>query len=112
MRTITKYLPTMGFFLSSLCLIPTSYALDISTKQIVKQYPDEVVEGFVSGCNRAVTEDGIDPQLAREICDCYIKEIQNQYTYTEFQAIEDRVAKGEPLPEKFTELVSNCIEQK
>lgn len=95
-----------------LCLVPSTQAIAQETKQELKQgYPPELANNFVSSCVNAATADGVDTQIAENICKCYLSGIQNEYTYEEFQAINSRVSNGEPLPSEFNQIVNDCISQ-
>jgi len=109
MTFITRPIPTVAICLLGL-LIPQGRAFGLLNKQQpANQYPIDVVNSFVNSCTSAAAQDNVDPQLAQNICTCYVQEIQNQYTYQEFEAIDREVAQGQPLPPAFEEIVKNCI---
>ena len=109
MTFITRSIPTVAICLLGL-VIPQGRAFGLLNKQQpTNQYPDDVVSGFISSCTSAAAQDKVDPQLAQNICTCYVQEIQNEYTYQEFEAIDREVAQGQPLPPAFEEIVKNCI---
>lgn len=102
-------IPTIAICLLGL-LIPQGRAFGLLNKQQpTNQYPNDIVSSFVNSCISLAAEDDVDPQFAQNICTCYVQEIQNQYTYQEFDAINREVAQGQPLPPVFEELVKNCI---
>ncbi|WP_144052119.1 hypothetical protein [Gloeocapsa sp. PCC 73106] len=80
-------------------------------QQSTGEYPPEMAENFITSCIDAATGDGVDPQLAQNICKCYLKEIQAQYTYEEFKEVDRQVAEGQPLPPQFNKIVNDCIAQ-
>ncbi|TVQ46760.1 MAG: hypothetical protein EA365_04715 [Gloeocapsa sp. DLM2.Bin57] len=109
MTMITRPIPTLVISLLGL-LLPQSSALGLVNKQQpVNQYSPEVVSGFINSCTEAATSDGVEFQLAQNICSCYIYEIQNMYTFEQFETIDRQVAEGQPLPPAFQEIVSTCI---
>ncbi len=104
-----KSIPTLVISLSGLLLSQSTVLGLVNKQQTVNQYPTEVVSNFISTCTQAATGDGVEAQLAQNICTCYVEEIQNKYTFAQFEEIDRQVAQGQPLPPAFQEIVTNCI---
>jgi len=62
-------------------------------------YPPEVVENFLRAC---IATGG-----SEAACQCSLDAVRRRYTIDEYRAIEQRVARGEVLPE-LANLTADC----
>jgi len=70
-------------------------------------YPDSIVQGFLSGCERS------DPTNQRLVaaCNCAIDRIQNTYTLADFLNIAANLLQQGNLPPDFTGVINDCVQQ-
>jgi hypothetical protein len=72
------------------------------------RYPQETVDTFPDACVASAIRAGAPKDQAEPYCDCAVLQVQNEFTYEEFQAIETSIQEGSPTPPEFANIVSSC----
>ncbi|MGC9503931.1 hypothetical protein [Baaleninema sp.] len=70
-------------------------------------YPQSAIDGFMNGC----MSDAGELEYARELCECAIDRIQQDYSFEEYREISQRVEGGEALPEEMLDITAACYSQ-
>lgn len=111
MMILSPYLSLLTVCSLGFSLISASPSVSVVSKQSDGGYPPQVIDNFMTSCTSTAVQDGVSNQLANDICSCYIKEIQKEYTYTEFEDLDRQASQGEPLPQEFYQIVNDCVSQ-
>lgn len=91
-----------GFFLSFFCQNCIILAEE-STQQVQpvqNQYPQELIDGYMSGCVRGASQkneqgQGLSEEVANSLCTCTINKFQAKYSTEEFlQMVQDAQVNG------------------
>jgi hypothetical protein len=74
---------------------------------VANTYPDVLVEGFLTGCERT------DPnnQLLQGACQCSIDRIQVNYPVDEFLSVAGQLLQGGSLPPDYQAIVEDCVQR-
>ncbi|MDB9312776.1 hypothetical protein PN462_06660 [Spirulina sp. CS-785/01] len=99
--------------LSSLCLMLVGTAilgsvpltLTLSQTQPTQpsnNYPSQEKTSFINSCTQE--NDG----RFRAICECTFNQIQDTYSYEEYQNILQQLRNGDDLPEAVVEMIRDC----
>ncbi|PPT06219.1 hypothetical protein CKA32_002875 [Geitlerinema sp. FC II] len=87
---------------STVSAIAGVLAVPITSVRAQIPYPSEVIDEFVAAC---VSQD-ID--YAAEVCQCTIGDIQQQYSFAEFERISSNAEQGNGVPVAMSDLFLNC----
>jgi hypothetical protein len=79
----------------------------IAQTQPANSYPTQDVDAFMNSCVSSAVNVGITQSQAESYCSCAIQEIQNQYTYEQFQQLSRQLMQRQTPPE-LTEIINTC----
>ena len=96
----------LALFSAFLWGAPLVQAQDVSTRY---QYPEPIVEGFVTQCNQEPSD--LPLSVKKRLCGCLVTEFQNQYTFETFQSIGKQVQAGQPMPKEMAAVITQCVEK-
>jgi hypothetical protein len=63
-------------------------------------FPNQLVQDFIGGCTSA--------GVSAAACRCTITQIQQTYSYEQFNEINQAMGRGIPAPEGFSKIVATC----
>ncbi len=75
------------------------------------QYPQEIIETYITLCTRQSVDQGLTPQQAKTLCDCTLNQFQAQYSLDEFIQIYTQVNQSQETPEEWIDIGLACAEE-
>ena len=74
------------------------------------QYPKETAENYVEACVFNAEAAGASGKDSKKYCDCTLKELEREYSLTEFIQIDNQMFEGgmNAAPAKVLEIMETC----
>ncbi len=72
------------------------------TRAQAQGYTSEIINNFINSCTAGRG------RIVENICTCYIRKIQQEYTFSEFQQVNRNIAAGRRPPETLIEIQQSC----
>ncbi|VXD15053.1 conserved exported hypothetical protein [Planktothrix serta PCC 8927] len=72
------------------------------------QYPQEIVNAYISSCRQRSIEEGLTEQQAKTVCQCTINQFQSQYSFEQFIKIYTQAQKTKESPDEFVDVGIEC----
>ena len=101
------------YFVSSLIFFTPNLkvlALEETAKNMT-QYPAEFVQQYQQECIQTSIAEGLEETEAQRLCNCTIKEFQQQYALDEFQQLTVAAATDKESETALVEVGQFCFEQ-
>lgn len=76
----------------------------------VEAYPPEFIQDYSQECMQTSIEEGLAEKEAENLCQCTIKEFQQQYTLKEFKELTAAAATDEAANNSLIEVGQICFE--
>ncbi|MEL6580187.1 MAG: hypothetical protein AAFQ14_10560 [Cyanobacteria bacterium J06621_12] len=100
------------FVFSLILLTPNSRAGVVEpTAKNTTQYPAEFVQQYQQECVQTSIAEGLEEVEAQRLCNCTIKEFQQQYALEEFQQLTVASATDKESETALVEVGQFCFEQ-
>ena len=106
-----QYLHSALIGISFLALGGVAFAEGKVKPQPGNQYPAPFVQGYNQECVKTSIEEGLAEAEAKTLCDCTIKEFEQQYSLEEFQQLTNASATEESAQTALIEVGQFCFEQ-
>ena len=75
------------------------------------QYPQEIVNTYISGCSQRSIQEGLTQQQAKTVCQCTINQFQSRYSFVQFIKIYTQAQKTKESPDEFVDVGIECAEK-
>ncbi|CAD5959980.1 hypothetical protein PCC9214_03122 [Planktothrix tepida] len=75
------------------------------------QYPQEIVNTYISSCRQRSIQEGLTEQQAKTVCQCTINRFQSQYSFEQFLKIYTQAQKTKESPDEFVDVGIDCATQ-
>lgn len=77
----------------------------------IKQYPPEYTQKYLQDCQQTSLKEGLGEIEAKKLCDCTLKEFQQQYSLTEFKQLNIAAETDENASQQLIEVGQICFEE-
>jgi len=102
------FYPLLGFVLVSSTVAVGGGS---ANAQDAHQYPADFLQGYNQECMQTSMEEGLEEVEAKRLCNCTIKEFQQQYSLTEFKQLTAASATDKASEATLIEVGQSCFEQ-
>lgn len=89
-----------------------SFAQNSQTQPKPKyQYPQQLVNAYLSGCKQRSIKEGLTEQQATSVCQCTINQFQSRYSADQFLKMYSQAQKAKEPPDEFVDIGLECAER-
>lgn len=75
------------------------------------QYPQQLVNAYLSGCKQRSIQEGLTQQQATSVCQCTINQFQSRYSVDQFLKMYSQAQKAKEPPDEFVDIGLDCAER-
>ncbi len=105
------YSSLLSLSLFSLSISNVALAQETTKDQQGNQYPAEFVQDYQQECIQTSMEQGLAEIEAKRLCDCTIKEFEQQYNLVEFKQLTAASTTNQEAETALVEVGQFCFEQ-
>lgn len=95
----------------SLITLISSAVVAETTQEITKEYPPEYAQTYLQDCQEISIKEGLEEIDAKKLCDCTLREFQQQYSLTEFKQLNMAAETDENASNQLIEVGQLCFEE-
>ena len=111
MNRINPLKATLMILFLGVGLNPVNAFAQTSQPKPKYQYPQQLINAYLSGCTQRSIKEGLTQQQAKAVCQCTINQFQSRYSADQFLKLYSQAQKAKEPPDEFVDIGLDCAEQ-